>query len=153
MLDESSKAQRFGGTDPSDTPQNLDTMMTVAASFQEHFSERTFREKVSSVFFQAGRRLIEEALALYAMLRDPAVPEWAKAIILGALGYFILPADVIPDLLPGLGYTDDLGLLTGAITAVGRFMTPAHRAWAKERTAHIFEGTKEDPADAPQDNL
>lgn len=142
MQDQPSGEKHSCGTPLSDSPPTLENMMTVAASFQGHFTEKTFWEKVLAVFAQAGRRLIEEALALYAMLRDPAVPEWAKAVILGALGYFILPADVIPDLLPGLGYTDDLGLLTGAVAAVGRYMTSEHRTWARERTSRIFEGGK-----------
>ena len=153
MQNQPSGEKNSGGTPPSDTPPNLENIMTVAVSFQEHFSEKTFREKVLTVFAQAGRRLIEEALALYAMLQDPAVPQWAKAVILGALGYFILPADVIPDLLPGLGYTDDLGLLTGAVAAVGRFMTAEHRAWAKDRVVRIFEGGKQDPRDSTREAL
>jgi uncharacterized membrane protein YkvA (DUF1232 family) len=49
-----------------------------------------------------------------------------------ALGYFILPADTIPDIVLGLGFTDDIAVLTAAITAVRAHMTPAHRLAAKQ---------------------
>ena len=114
-------------------------VMAMSEDFRRHYTDQSFQEKVRTVFVQAGKKMIEVALSLYAMLRDPSVPDWAKAVILGALGYFVLPADVIPDILPGLGYSDDLGLITGAITAVGRFMTDEHRAWARTQTDRLFE--------------
>ncbi|HOJ69651.1 MAG TPA: YkvA family protein [Candidatus Hydrogenedentes bacterium] len=153
MADEIFDELSPGDRESSEEQGSPERVMAAAAPFQRHFSEKSFRDKILSVFFQAGRRLIEEALALYAMLRDPAVPDWAKAIILGALGYFILPTDVIPDVLPGLGYTDDLGLLTGAITAVGRFMTTEHRAWARHQAARVFDGRSGDQDKSAPDDL
>ena len=51
--------------------------------------------------------------------------------MLAALGYFVLPVDVIPDFVLGLGFTDDIAVLTAAITAVSAHITPAHRLAAK----------------------
>ncbi len=68
-------------------------------------------EKVRRFALKAGKHVIREAMVLYYCLRDPDTPGRAKAIIIGALGYFILPFDCIPDLIPGAGFTDDLAVL------------------------------------------
>ena len=55
--------------------------------------------------------------------------------MLAALAYFVLPADAIPDFIFGLGFTDDIAVLTAAITAIRAHMTPAHRAAARDALA------------------
>ena len=57
----------------------------------------------------------------------------SKAILLGALAYFILPADAVPDLFAGLGFTDDAAVLAAAIAAVSRHLQPRHREQARAR--------------------
>jgi uncharacterized membrane protein YkvA (DUF1232 family) len=84
----------------------------------EHFSENGFWDKAKGVAKVAGAEVIEKALWLYFVLQKPGVPAKDKAIIVGALGYFILPFDVIPDILVPLGYTDDLGALALAVVNV-----------------------------------
>ena len=73
--------------------------------------------------------------AAYYCALDKSTPLRAKAILLAALGYFVLPADTIPDIVLGLGFTDDIAVLTAAITAVRAHMTPAHRLAAKRALA------------------
>ena len=53
-------------------------------------------------------------------------PLRAKGILFAALGYFILPADTIPDMIFGLGFTDDVAVLTAALAAVRAHLKPAH---------------------------
>lgn len=80
----------------------------------------------------AGRvPLAEDAVAAYHCAVDPATPAMAKAILYGALAYFVLPVDVIPDVLAGLGFTDDIAVLTAAYTAVQSNLLPEHRAKAR----------------------
>jgi uncharacterized membrane protein YkvA (DUF1232 family) len=55
-----------------------------------------------------------------------------QAALLGALAYFILPFDFIPDMLPVLGFTDDAAVLAAAIRTVASHITPAHRDAARE---------------------
>ena len=55
---------------------------------------------------------------MFFALQKPATPVWAKTMIIGALGYFILPVDIIPDIIPIAGYTDDLTALVAAIVSV-----------------------------------
>lgn len=82
------------------------------------YSDSGFWDKCRHGARGAGRQVLEKALWLYYALQNDACPAWAKATIIGALGYFILPVDAIPDLIPGAGYTDDLGVLAGAVVAV-----------------------------------
>ena len=102
-----------------------------AASFTESFFWRT----VGRVTRRAGRELIEEAVTLYHCLRDPDTPTWARAVIVGALGYFIMPMDAVPDFLPGVGLTDDLATFVAATTCVALHVKAEHRHRARRFVA------------------
>ena len=82
------------------TPQNIE-------KYQKHYSEPKLFAKISRIFRKAGIKGVYYAL-LYHVVTDPGTPARQKAIILGALGYFILPMDMIPDLMPLVGFTDDI---------------------------------------------
>ncbi len=83
---------------------------------------------------QAARHIpfMEDVVAAYYCALDRKTPLRAKGILLAALAYFILPADAIPDIVLGLGFTDDIAVLTAAIAAVRAHITPAHRLAARE---------------------
>ena len=72
----------------------------------------------------AGREVVEHALSLYYTAQDPNTPAWAKTVIYGVLGYFILPVDLIPDLIPVVGFSDDLAAFVAALATVGIHVTP-----------------------------
>jgi uncharacterized membrane protein YkvA (DUF1232 family) len=74
----------------------------------------------------------EDVLAAFYCAFDPATPLKVKGILLGALAYFIMPIDVIPDVLLGLGFTDDMAVLYTAISMIRSHMTQAHRDRAKD---------------------
>jgi uncharacterized membrane protein YkvA (DUF1232 family) len=74
----------------------------------------------------------EDALAAFYCATDPRTPRWVQAVLLGALAYFILPADVIPDVIAGLGFTDDASVLLAAIGAVRSNISSAHRDKARD---------------------
>lgn len=73
-----------------------------------------------------------EALAAYFAARDPETPTTAKGIMLGALAYFVLPVDAIPDILAGIGFTDDAAVIAALLAAVGSSIKPRHRERARE---------------------
>ena len=56
---------------------------------------------------------------LLSALDNPATPTHMKALIIGAIGYILLPLDLIPDITPGIGYADDLASVAGVVAAVG----------------------------------
>ena len=74
----------------------------------------------------------EDVLAAFYCAFDPATPIKVKGILLAALAYFIMPIDVIPDVLLGLGFTDDMAVLYTAISMIRSHMTQAHRDKAKD---------------------
>jgi len=77
----------------------------------------------------------EELLTAYYCAFDRATPRHVQAALIGALAYFVLPFDVIPDMLPVLGYTDDAAVLAAAIKLVSTHIRPEHRAAAQAALA------------------
>jgi uncharacterized membrane protein YkvA (DUF1232 family) len=73
----------------------------------------------------------EELLAAYYCAFDRATPLQVKATLLGAIAYFVLPLDAIPDVLPVLGFTDDAAVLVTAIKLVASSIQPVHREAAR----------------------
>lgn len=100
--------------------------------FKEKYSNRGFWEKLKGNFSKISNNTIEKALTLYYALRDEDTPAWAKTVIAGALGYFIFPIDAVPDILPALGYSDDVLVLIAALTTVGLNLKDKHTEKAKE---------------------
>jgi uncharacterized membrane protein YkvA (DUF1232 family) len=98
--------------------------------FSKQYSEEKFWEKLVRYAKVAGSGAVERALQLYYAAQEPETPPWAKAVIIGALGYFITPLDAIPDLTPVAGFSDDLGVLALAVAVVAVYITPA----VKEKT-------------------
>jgi uncharacterized membrane protein YkvA (DUF1232 family) len=88
-------------------------------------------------FWQKARRTLgrvpftEDAVAAFYCASDSATPLPIRATLFGALAYFVLPFDAIPDLLLGLGFTDDAAILVAAFTAARMHITEDHRARAR----------------------
>ena len=106
--------------------------------YVQAYSETSFWDKVKKFSLAAGREVVEKALILYYTLREPHTPAWAKTTIIAALGYFIFPADAIPDLTPVAGYADDLGVLVAAIATVVMHITPEAKRQAAEALKTLF---------------
>jgi uncharacterized membrane protein YkvA (DUF1232 family) len=77
----------------------------------------------------------EDLLAAYYCAFDRDTPAHVKASLVAALGYFILPIDTIPDLLPVLGFADDAAVLAAVLRLVATSILPEHRAAAREALA------------------
>jgi len=79
----------------------------------------------------AGRvPFVEDIVAAYYCALDPATPMRVRGMLLAALAYFILPFDLIPDMLPVLGFADDAALLTAVFCLVAAHITDTHRGAA-----------------------
>ncbi len=109
-----------------------------SAKYASRYNDESFNAKMSRYARAAGKEVVEKALLLYLVLKDPETPAWAKTTIVGALGYFISPIDAIPDLIPGAGFTDDLGVLVLALAAVASMVTPKMRKFARGRVDRWF---------------
>lgn len=106
--------------------------------FQRQYSETSFWEKLGRHARIAGRDVVEKALILFFTAQSPRTPRWARTTIFGALGYFIVPLDAIPDLTPVVGYSDDLGVLVAAIAVVLAHVTPETRMKAAAQAEKWF---------------
>lgn len=95
------------------------------------------RKKVQDGFWSTLRRaasqipFTHDLVAAYYCATDPASPFHVRATLFGALAYFVTPFDAVPDVLAGIGFTDDAAVLMGTISMVAAHITPAHRARAK----------------------
>lgn len=112
--------------------------------YKKHYSEEKLLDKILKVAKKAGIKVIYAALLLYNALMSDHFPAKEKAIILGALGYFILPVDLIPDAIPLLGFTDDLLALVFAVRTVFKHITPEIESKAKATVRKLFGEVKEE---------
>jgi len=100
----------------------------------EIFYER--EQKVRRDFWGKLKRVagkvpfVEDLVAAYFCAMDSATPMRVRGMLLAALAYFIMPIDVIPDIVAGLGFADDMALLTAVVGLVSANITPVHRAAA-----------------------
>jgi uncharacterized membrane protein YkvA (DUF1232 family) len=111
--------------------RTVDDFLKAAADEQ---TVRTgFWPKVARV---AGKLpFAEDLLAAYYCAFDRNTPNQVRVILLGALAYFVMPVDVVPDFLPMLGYADDAALLAAALKAVSDAIRPEHREAARRKLA------------------
>ena len=87
---------------------------------------KTFRKAFRVIPFA------DEVVAAYYCAFDPATPRHVRAVLLGALAYFVLPFDAIPDFAAGIGFTDDAAVLLTAIGMVRAHISPVHREAARQ---------------------
>lgn len=107
-------------------------------TYQSHYSDSGLWTKIAKVAKQAGVKVVYLALLLYYLLKDPNVSVKDKAIIYGALGYFILPLDLIPDSIPVVGFSDDLSALLFAVHSVWSNITPDVQSKARMKLHEWF---------------
>ncbi|TGD75170.1 DUF1232 domain-containing protein [Mangrovimicrobium sediminis] len=113
--------------------------------YEEAYSEEGLRDKLGRYAKTAGREVVEKALLLYYAAQQDDTPRWAKATIIGALGYFIAPLDAIVDLTPGIGYADDLGVLALALATVASQVNDDVRQRTQARLTQWFGGEQPSP--------
>jgi uncharacterized membrane protein YkvA (DUF1232 family) len=97
-----------------------------------------FRRKLARV--AARLPFAEDLLAAYYCAFDRETPQQVRVILLGAIAYFVLPTDAVPDMLPLFGYADDAAVLAAAIKLVSDHIGPEHRAAAKVKLAEMTRG-------------
>lgn len=112
---------------------------TDTSRYLRYFSKTGFWKKLATRGASIGRNVLEKALYLYYAAQSENTPKWAKRVIYGALGYFVLPLDMIPDLAPIIGYTDDASVLAAALATVAFYITPDIKNQAHEKLAQWFD--------------
>lgn len=104
----------------------------------DSYSDDGFWDKTTKYAKKAGEKALSPALKMYYAAKDSDTPIWAKTTIYGALGYFISPIDAIPDITPVIGYSDDIGVLAGALTLVAVHIKDQHCEQAQQTLKRWF---------------
>jgi uncharacterized membrane protein YkvA (DUF1232 family) len=100
-------------------------------------------ETVRRGFWRKARKLAarlpftEDLLAAYYCAFDRDTPMQVKAALVGALAYFVLPFDVVPDMMPMLGFADDAAILATALRLVANHLKPEHREAARRAMVRL----------------
>jgi uncharacterized membrane protein YkvA (DUF1232 family) len=116
--------------------------------FTKYYSPSSFRQKLKTYGGKAGIKVVYPALLLYYMLNDPEVSFKNKLYLAGALGYFIFPADAIPDFAPLIGFTDDVSILFLALSLLKENINDKHREQAREKLKEWFKNYSENELQA-----
>lgn len=118
---------------PASPADALDPATALVPSVQ-----RVNEMRVTQGFWPKIRRVAskipfaDQALSVWYAARDPQTPATAKGIMFGALAYFVLPVDAIPDIFAGIGFTDDAAVIAALLATVGSNVKSRHRELARE---------------------
>ena len=118
------------------TPKNIE-------QYGSRYSESGLVAKLTRATRWAGAKIIYAVLLLYYVLRSEAVSLADKSKIYGALGYFILPTDMVLDFIPMVGYSDDMAALMWAIHAIKKNLTPEIRTQARTKLSELIPNVNE----------
>ena len=113
--------------------------------YEKYFSESELWNKIAKIGKSIGATVIYPVLLLFNLLKSSETNLKEKAMIIGALGYFILPLDLIPDAIVGAGFTDDLAALTAIISALASCITLEMQNESKQK-CHDLLGDIDDRA-------
>lgn len=94
------------------TDRNVNVNIKV---YEKQYSEEKFWHKITTVAKSAGVKVVYLALLLYYALDSSSLSAKDRALIIGALGYFILPLDLVSDLMPAIGFLDDAAILVAIV--------------------------------------
>ena len=107
--------------------------------FKSAYSDSDFFKKIRNFSLKAGRHTVYNAFKLYYALKSEDVPLKEKIIVIAALGYFISPFDLVPDIVVTLGLVDDAAILGWAINRIHKHITPEIENRAIEQVNKILK--------------
>jgi uncharacterized membrane protein YkvA (DUF1232 family) len=119
-------------------PNTIPQIVEPIPEYAMHYSDKGFWNKLRKYAIKAGQSVVYQSLLLFYVLKDSNTPYWARSVIITALGYFILPLDLIPDIIPVAGFADDLGALITAVYTVGRSISEEHHKQAQAKMQQWF---------------
>jgi len=107
--------------------------------YSKYFTESAFRNKLAKLSGKIGGKLLYYIIVLYELMRDNDIPLKNRLIFVAALGYFILPTDLVSDFIPGLGFADDLAFITYAMSSATDYITPEVREKARKKVDQLLK--------------
>jgi uncharacterized membrane protein YkvA (DUF1232 family) len=120
------------------TDTTSSTVSDLATKLERTFTEEAFWTKIKEIAGNVVDSVIYTALLLYCIAANPNVPGWAKAAAVAALGYLIMPFDLIPDFTPVVGYADDLAALSGILKMLIEYVNEENKSCAKVKFTNLF---------------
>lgn len=94
------------------------------SKYIKHFDERKLFKKLKSLSGRLSTQLLYYIFILFYLISNKSVPYKTRIIFIAALGYLILPTDLVSDIIPGLGFTDDAAFIAYAISNASNYITP-----------------------------
>lgn len=122
--------------DVKEAEEKLD--LEEVKGYVDKYDEEGFFQKIKKYSKKIGLGVLYKALQLYYVLQRPEVPQSTKMIIYGALGYLISPLDLIPDITPMIGYTDDAMAIALALAQVSGYVDENVNNNAKQMIDKLF---------------
>lgn len=113
-------------------------MKDILDKYKKKFTSKKYLKLIRFNPGKIGSKALYTSLLLFYAFKRDETPSWAKNIILGTLGYLISPIDLLPDLTPVLGYTDDLGMLSFGLVTIASFINKDVREKAITRLNNWF---------------
>jgi uncharacterized membrane protein YkvA (DUF1232 family) len=102
--------------------QAVNDVFENSEKYSKHYDEESFFKKILDYGKRAGAKVVFAALLLFYAVKSEKMPLKEKTMVLGALGYFIFPIDLIPDFIPVVGYADDFAVLYATVRMVVAFI-------------------------------
>ena len=116
-----------------DMDKKIDT-----SKYTSKYSEKSYFNKLVKCAQSAGFKVIHEGLQLYFVAQKPECPKEIKAAIMGTLGYFIFPIDLVPDPVPGIGFADDGVALATTLTMAHMYIDDTISEEAIKKMSRLF---------------
>lgn len=112
--------------------------------YRDKFSETRFWKFIGQKSRALSQGTVYSALLLFYAYKKKETPGWAKRIVLGTLGYLLMPLDAVPDLSPLIGFTDDVGILSFGLVTIAAYIDQDVRNTARNRMVKWFDHLEED---------
>ncbi len=106
--------------------------------YKKYYNENRLSEKIFSAIGKVSSKALYYVFLLMLLVSDKKIPKKVRLVFMAALGYFILPSDVIADVLPVLGFADDVAFLSYAISSAAQYITPELEEKAKEKMKAVL---------------
>lgn len=123
----------------ADAPEEAIEPSTALLPAVQQLNARRVREGFWPKFIRVAARIpfADQLLGAYYATRDPETPTAAKGLLLAALAYFVLPADLVPDLFAGIGFSDDAAVIAAVLATLGGHVRERHRVLARDTLARL----------------
>ncbi|MBL8667882.1 MAG: DUF1232 domain-containing protein [Rhodospirillales bacterium] len=96
---------------------------------QESYVRKRFWHKVRRTLRLVP--FLDKVIAAYYAAIDPATPRSAQLVLMAALAYFVMPFDIVPDIVAIFGFGDDAAVMLLAMNTLSPHITPAHMERAR----------------------